>query len=147
MEPVIGESAPSFTLPSSEGRQVSLSDFKGRKNVVLYFYPKDDTPGCTTEACGFRDSLPAFGNADTVVFGVSTDGGESHQSFIGKYALTYTLLTDGDGSVADSYGAWNGEKKRCRRVTAVIGKDGTLVKYYPAVKPEGHAAEVLAFLK
>ena len=146
MEPVIGKPAPSFSLPSAGGGKVTLSEFKGKKNVVLYFYPKDDTPGCTVEACAFRDALPAIDRADTVVLGVSADDAESHAAFAAKYALPFTLLTDDEGCVAESYGAWNEEKRRCNRVTAVIGKDGILRGYFPSVKPEGHAQEVLKLL-
>ncbi len=147
MEPVIGEPAPSFSLPSTGGGKVALSEFKGKKNVVLYFYPKDDTPGCTVEACSFRDALKDLDDTDTVVLGVSADDAESHAAFAAKYALPFTLLTDKEGRAAKSYGAWNDEKGRCNRVTAVIDKDGILRGYFPSVKPEGHAREILAILR
>lgn len=142
-----GKPAPDFTLTSAGSEEVSLSDFKGRKNVVLYFYPKDDTPGCTVEACGFRDSIAALDRADTVVLGVSADDASAHAKFIAKYALNFTLLSDPKGVAARKYGAWNEEKGRCLRVTAVIGKDGKLLKHFPSVKAEGHATEVLALLQ
>jgi peroxiredoxin Q/BCP len=141
-----GKKAPDFTLPSAGGGKVSLSDFRDKKNVVLYFYPKDDTPGCTVEACGFRDAMPQLDRADTVVLGVSTDDATAHERFVSRYSLNFTLLTDGDGAASRAYGAWSEEKGRCKRVTAVIGKDGTLLRHFPEVKPEGHAAEVLAAL-
>ncbi|MBN1465730.1 peroxiredoxin, partial [candidate division KSB1 bacterium] len=105
-----GDRAPDFSLPASTGETVSLRDFRGEKRVVLYFYPKDNTSGCTKEACSFRDHLPAINDKDTVVLGVSPDGLPSHDKFIEKNALNFPLLSDADHAVAESYGAW-GEKK------------------------------------
>ena len=100
-----GSTAPDFKLPSSSGKDVRLSDFRGKK-VVLYFYPKDDTPGCTAEACSFRDNLPKFDKVNTVVLGISKDSPDSHQSFIRKYGLNFTLLSDVDQKVNELYGTW-----------------------------------------
>jgi len=145
----IGDKAPEFSLPSSTGETISLSDLAGRK-VVLYFYPKDDTPGCTKEACGFRDSNDDLQAAGIQVLGLSTDTIKSHDKFIDKYNLNFPLLSDVDKTVADAYGAW-GEKKSMgktiigmRRMTFLIDEKGTIKKIWPAVKPEGHAQEVLA---
>jgi peroxiredoxin Q/BCP len=147
-----GDKAPLFSLPSDEGGTVSLVDLKGRK-VVLYFYPKDDTSGCTTEACEFRDSWAAVKAAGAVVLGVSPDGTESHQKFRRKYKLPFPLLADEDHAVAEQYGAW-GEKSMygrkyqgILRSTFIIDEAGRLMKAFPKVKPKGHAAEVLAVLR
>jgi thioredoxin-dependent peroxiredoxin len=146
-----GDRAPDFTLPSSTGKDVTLSDLKG-KNVVLYFYPADDTPGCTKEACAFRDSLPKFDELDTVVLGVSKDSLKSHDSFIKKYGLTFTLLSDEDKKVNELYGTWaekeNYGKKYwgTERSTFVIGKDGKIKKIFRKVKVDGHEQQVLASL-
>jgi len=104
----VGDPAPEFTLPAEDGRQVSLADYRG-KRVVLYFYPKDDTPGCTTQACGFRDAYPQIEEQNAVVLGVSADSEQSHRKFKTKYDLPFTLLIDADHQVAEAYGAW-GEK-------------------------------------
>jgi peroxiredoxin Q/BCP len=147
-----GSPAPAFSLPSDEGTTVALKDLKGRK-VVLYFYPKDDTSGCTIEACEFRDSWAAVRRAGAVVLGVSPDGIASHQKFKRKYELPFTLLADEDHAVAEAYGAW-GEKSMygrkyqgILRTTFVIGTDGRIEKVFQKVKPKGHAAEVLAALE
>ena len=143
-----GKKAPAFTLESSEGDKVSLDDFKG-KTVVLYFYPKDDTPGCTREAQGFRDAAAALKKKKAVVLGVSRDSVKSHCSFRDKYDLNFPLLSDPDGKVIRAYGAW-GEKnmygKKTEgliRTTVVIGPDGKVTKVFPRVKVDGHVEKVL----
>lgn len=147
-----GDPAPDFQLPSSSGKPVRLSSFRG-KHVVLYFYPKDDTPGCTIEACGFRDNLPKFEGLDAVVLGVSKDSLKSHSKFIGKYSLNFTLLSDEDGLAHGLYDTWKqkvfaGKKYMgTERSTFVIGKDGRIKKIFRKVNPKGHEAEVLAALK
>jgi len=148
----LGDKAPPFSLPSDEGGTVRLADLKGRK-VVLYFYPKDDTSGCTTEACEFRDSWAAVKAAGAVVLGVSPDGIASHQKFRKKYKLPFPLLADEDHAVAEQYGAWGeksmyGRKYRgILRSTFIIDEAGRLMKAFSKVKPKGHAAEVLAVLR
>ena len=146
-----GEAAPEFTLTSDAGEDVSLSDFRG-KPVVLYFYPKDDTPGCTTQACGIRDAYDEFERAGAVVLGVSPDSVKRHVKFREKYDLPFTLLADTGHEVAEQYGVW-GEKtfagKRymgVSRSTFVIAPDGTIAKAMHDVKPAGHADDVLAVL-
>lgn len=146
-----GDIAPAFTVATDQGGRVSLADFKG-KNVILYFYPKDDTPGCTKEACGFRDSYTQFTKKGAVVLGVSTDSVKAHQKFITKFELPFTLLADEDQELVQSYGVW-GEKtfmgrtyQGTHRVTFLIGPDGRIKKIWPKVKPEEHPAEVLAAL-
>jgi peroxiredoxin Q/BCP len=145
------QAAPDFTLESDQGEQVTLSQFRGRK-VVLYFYPKDDTSGCTTEACGFRDDYSQFTAKGAVVIGVSPDNGASHQKFRLKFSLPFFLLSDPDHTVAEAYGAW-GEKKMYGRTydgilrsTFVIDEEGVIIKEFRNVKPEGHAQEVAKFL-
>jgi thioredoxin-dependent peroxiredoxin len=146
-----GDPAPEFTLESDTGEQVSLADLRG-KPVVLYFYPKDDTPGCTTQACGIRDQYAEFEEAGAVVLGVSPDGAASHVKFKEKYELPFALLADPDHEVAERYGVW-GEKKYMGRTylgvnrsTFVIGADGTVTKVMHDVKPATHADDVLAAL-
>jgi peroxiredoxin Q/BCP len=146
-----GDKAPAFALASDEGGTVRLGDLKGKK-VVLYFYPKDDTSGCTTEACEFRDNWAAVKAAGAVVLGVSPDGIESHDKFRKKYQLPFPLLADEDHAVAEQYGAW-GEKSMygrkyhgILRSTFIVDETGRLVKVFSKVKPKGHAAEVLAAL-
>jgi peroxiredoxin Q/BCP len=145
------ELAPDFTLPSDQDEEITLSSFRGKK-VVLYFYPKDDTPGCTKEACSFRDDYSLFLVKGAVVIGVSPDKESSHQKFRIKYALPFYLLSDPDHQVAALYGAW-GEKTRYGRTyegilrsTFVIDEEGKIIKAFRNVKPEGHAQEVLAVL-
>jgi thioredoxin-dependent peroxiredoxin len=147
-----GDKAPSFKASSSGGSEVSLADFKG-KHVVLYFYPKDDTPGCTREACAFRDRFAEFKNRGAVVLGVSVDPVKSHDKFAEKYKLPFTLLADEEKEIVKAYGVW-GEKQfmgrkymGTNRVTFLIGPDGRIKKIWPKVKPEEHAAEVLVALE
>ena len=148
--PAVGKKAPAFTLPSSTGSKVRLSQYQGEKNVVLYFYPKDNTPGCTQEACDFRDNFERLHNADTVVLGISPDGLGSHQKFVEKFQLPFPLLADEDHAVAEKYGVW-GEKKMygktfmgIQRATFLIGKDGKIAAVWPKVKVNGHVDEVAA---
>lgn len=147
-----GDRAPGFELPSDTGETYSLDDLGGRR-VVLYFYPKDDTSGCTKEACGFRDALPSFDDRDVVVLGVSPDGLDSHGKFREKYDLNFPLLADEDGRVARAYGAWGTKKlygkeyEGVHRRTFLIGPDGVVERAYEKVRPEGHAEEILADLE
>jgi len=144
-----GDKAPSFTADTSGGGRVSLSDFAG-KHVVLYFYPKDDTPGCTKEACAFRDSYQKFVDAGIIVLGVSTDPVKAHDKFVGKYHLPFTLLADPEKRIVNAYGVWGpksfmGRKyEGTHRVTFLIGPNGRIQKVWPKVKPEEHPNEVLA---
>jgi peroxiredoxin Q/BCP len=147
-----GKKAPAFTLPSSEGGEVSLKDLKG-KTVVLYFYPKDDTPGCTREACEFRDTQAPIKKAGALVFGVSGDSLESHGKFKTKYKLNFPLLSDKGNEVATKFGAY-GEKTLYGRKfmgiirsTFVIDGDGVVRKVFPKVKVDGHAEKVLEAVK
>ena len=146
-----GDRAPAFSLPSDTGETISLRDLKG-KPVVLYFYPRDDTTGCTVEACEFRDSWKEVRKSGAVVLGVSPDSVGSHRKFRAKYDLPFPLLADEGHAVAESYGAW-GEKSMygrkylgILRTTFLIGKDGRIARIFEKVKPKGHAAEVLAAL-
>ena len=146
-----GDKAPDFTATATDGPQVSLSDLKG-KNVILYFYPRDDTPGCTKESCAFRDVFSKFKEKGAVVLGVSVDSVKSHTKFTEKYTLPFPLLADEDKSIVHAYGVW-GEKSflgrkymGTHRVTFLIGGDGRIRKIWPKVKPEAHAKEVLEFL-
>ena len=147
--PEPGAKAPAIALKGMDGKSVKLSDFKD-KPVVLYFYPKDDTPGCTIEAKEFQSHFKAFEKAGAVVVGVSPDGVESHCKFAKKYGLEFHLLADEEHSAAEKYGVWveknmYGKKYMgVQRATFLIGPDGKLAKVWPKVKPEGHAAEVLA---
>lgn len=144
----VGQPAPSFALPSSDGGTVSLDDLRGSL-VALYFYPRDNTPGCTIEAQEFRDALPAFAKLGARVLGVSKDSIASHCKFRDKFGLTFPLLTDADGAMMTSYGAW-GEKLMygkpmtgILRSTVLIGEDGTVLRHWPKVSAKGHAAQVL----
>ncbi|NBR85492.1 MAG: thioredoxin-dependent thiol peroxidase [Proteobacteria bacterium] len=146
-----GDLAPAFTATISGGQTLSLADFKGRP-VILYFYPRDDTPGCTKEACGFRDAFAHFTAKGAVVLGVSADSVKSHDKFVKKFKLPFTLLADEDKRIVEAYGVW-GEKtfmgrrfQGIHRVTFLIGGDGRIQKIWPKVKPEEHAVEVLAAL-
>jgi len=148
----VGAKAPKFTTTDQDGNKVKLDDFKGRK-VVLYFYPKDDTPGCTKEACAFRDDWAAYKKLGIAVLGVSTDDEKSHKKFVEKFKLPFTLLADTDKKINEAYGAW-GEKSMygrkymgTMRITYVIDEAGKIAAVYPKVKPEEHAAEILAFVK
>jgi peroxiredoxin Q/BCP len=143
-----GTTAPAFKTKDDNGEDVSLKDFKGQK-VVLYFYPKDDTPGCTKEACSFRDAYSKFKKQGIKLLGVSPDSEASHQKFITKYKLPFTLLADRDHTIADAYGVW-GEKKfmgrtymGVLRTTFLIDEKGKIKKVFEKVKPEDHATEVL----
>ncbi len=146
-----GDRAPGFTANTSGGGRLSLSDYRG-KNVVLYFYPRDNTPGCTKEACAFRDEFAAFKKRGAVVLGVSTDSAKSHDKFVEKFKLPFTLVSDEDKKIVQAYGAWGqksflGRKYQgTHRVTFLIGPDGRIKRIWPAVKPEAHAKEVLAAL-
>lgn len=145
----VNTKAPDFTLMDEEGVTRSLSDYLG-KAVVLYFYPKDDTPGCTKEACSFRDDYSIYRQAGVVVLGVSPDAVKSHLKFKEKYQLPFTLLADVDHKVCELYGVWGRKKYMGReydgvfRTTYLIGPDGMIKKVFPNVKPDGHSAEVLA---
>ncbi|HWO17530.1 MAG TPA: peroxiredoxin [Kofleriaceae bacterium] len=148
----VGKKAPAFTLESSDGGKVKLSDLAG-KLVVLYFYPRDNTPGCTVEAEGFRDAVPALGKLGAVVLGVSKDSIASHEKFRDKYKLTFPLLTDPDGKTLETYGAWGdkvmyGKKlKGIIRSTVLIGRDGKVLKHWPKVSVKGHVEDVIASIK
>ena len=147
-----GDAAPAFTGMTNGGQTVALADFAGRP-VILYFYPRDDTPGCTKEACAFRDAFADFTAQGAVVLGVSGDSVKSHDKFIKKFKLPFTLLADEDKRIVEAYGVW-GEKsfmgrryQGIHRVTFLIGGDSRIQRIWPKVKPEEHAAEVLAALK
>ena len=146
-----GKPAPDFALVADDGRTISLKDFRG-KRVVLYFYPKDDTPGCTVEACAFRDLLPDVSHAGAIVLGVSRDDSDSHVRFKRKFNLNFPLLSDSDTKVHRLYGAWGKkmmygkETEGVIRSTVLIDERGRVVKHWPRVKAEGHAEEVLLAL-
>jgi peroxiredoxin Q/BCP len=148
----VGEAAPDFELPASNGENVKLSDFKG-KNVVLYFYPKDMTPGCTTEACDFRDYHDQFSDLNAVILGISTDSLDKHKKFIEKYDLPFLLLADEDHRVCELYGVWKLKKNfgkeymGIERSTFVIDQQGKLAKEWRKVKVKGHVEEALEFIK
>jgi thioredoxin-dependent peroxiredoxin len=151
-ELTLGDSAPDFQLPSTEGRDISLKEFRGKKSVVLYFYPKDDTPGCTKEACSFRDERSRFDKKDAVILGVSFDDLESHKKFAGKFRLPFPLLSDADKKVATAYGVFKEKNMYGRttmgieRSTFIIGKDGKISGIYRKVKVDGHSDEILEAL-
>lgn len=146
-----GDIAPNFTLENQDGVSVSLKDFVGKK-VVLYFYPKDNTPGCTTEACEFSANYDAFIDANTIIVGVSPDSAKSHANFIAKQSLKHILLADVNKEVSALYGVWQVRKNYGKeylgivRTTFVIGEDGKILKVYKSVKAKDHAAKVLADL-
>ena len=146
-----GNKAPDFTAIDQDGAKVKLSSFKGKKNVVLYFYPKDMTPGCTTQACDFRDQHKKF--KDTIILGVSIDSNERHQKFIAKYDLPFSLIADIDKKVVQKYKVWQEKKLYGKifmgiiRTTFIIDKTGTIQKIFPKVKVKTHIEEVLAELK
>jgi len=151
--PKIGNMAPAFSLPDQDGNKVSLKDFCGKKNVILYFYPKAMTPGCTVQACGLRDSRKELTKLDTVVLGVSPDPVARLGKFIDKQGLNFTLLSDEDHAVAEKYGAWGLKKFMGRefmgilRTTFVIGKDGRLKHIMDKVKTKSHHEDVLAIIR
>lgn len=141
--------APDFSAATNGGGTISLADLRG-KNVILYFYPKDDTSGCTKEACAFRDDFAEFKKRGAVVLGVSTDSVKSHDKFVKKYSLPFTLLADEDKKIVQAYGVWGQKSFMGRkymgthRVTFLMGADGRIKKIWPEVKPDEHANEVLA---
>jgi thioredoxin-dependent peroxiredoxin len=147
-----GQTAPDFILPASNGDMVKLSDYRG-KNVVLYFYPKDMTPGCTTEACDFRDEHKNFEELDTVILGVSPDPIGRHEKFIEKHGLPFLLLADEEHKVAESYGVWKLKKNfgkeymGIERSTFIIDKEGKLAGVWNKVKVKGHVADALEYIK
>jgi peroxiredoxin Q/BCP len=148
----VGTQAPAFTTTDQYGKKRSLSDFKGKK-VILYFYPKDNTPGCTKEACAFRNRFDKFRQLEVEIIGVSIDSEKSHNSFAQKYALPFTLLADADKHLVEAYGVW-GEKSLygkkymgTNRVTYLIDEAGKVAAVFPKVKPETHADELLAILQ
>lgn len=148
-----GDKAPDFTLPATGGNTISLSDFRGEKNVVLYFYPKDNSSGCSKEATSFRDLMPEFEKSDAVVLGVSADSLESHEKFARDYSLPFPLLSDQSKEVSTAYGVFREKNMYGRKVmgiertTLVIDKEGVIRKIWPKVKVEGHAEQVLDFIK
>lgn len=144
-----GNKAPAFNLESTSGEKIALKDFEG-KTVVLYFYPKDNTPGCTKEACNFRDDFAKYKRKGAVILGISPDSAKSHQNFTEKFSLPFPLLVDTDHKIAEKYGVWV-EKKNygktymgIQRATFVIGPDGKIMKIFGKVKVDGHSEEVLA---
>ncbi len=147
-----GKRAPAITLPDSDGNKISLKDYTG-KNVVLYFYPKDNTSGCTAEACDFRDATPEFDKLDTVVLGVSPDPVKSHKKFRDKFELPFKLLADEEKKVVEKYGVWKEKSMYGRkymgveRTTFVIDKNGKIAKIFPKVKVKGHVEEVKKVLE
>jgi len=146
-----GDKAPGFALPSGDGKSVSLDQFRGKK-VILYFYPKDDTPGCTKEACSFRDNLARVKRKGAVILGISTDSVDSHRKFIGKYELSFPLLSDESKQVLKAYGVWKQKTFMGRkymgteRTTFLIDEKGIIVQIFPKVKVEGHTEAVLEAL-
>ena len=151
--PKIGNLAPAFSLQNQQGDKVSLKDFKGKKNVVIYFYPKASTPGCTVQACGIRDSAAAFKKLNTVVVGISPDPIKRLQNFIDKQALNFDLLSDEDHSIANKYGAWGPKKFMGKeydgilRSTFIVGKDGKLKAIMDKVKTKSHHDDVIDWIK
>lgn len=151
--PKVGNLAPAWTLVNQNGEKVSLKDFKGKKNVVFYFYPKALTPGCTTQACGIRDSKKEFEKLDTVVFGVSPDPVKKLKNFIEKKELNFDLLSDEDKTIAEKYGVWGMKKFMGRefmgilRTTFIIGKDGRIKHIMDKVKTKSHHDDVIEVLK
>ena len=147
--PTVGKPAPAFKLQDQAGKWHSLADYKG-KWVALYFYPKDDTPGCTTQACGFRDNVFAFNREGAVIVGISVDAVASHKEFAAKHGLPFTILADSDKSVTRSYGVlktYLGVMEMARRDTFIIDPQGRVAKHYESVNPEGHSQVVLADIK
>jgi len=150
-QPQIGDKAPDFSLMGDDGKEHSLKDFKGKK-IVLFFYPKDDTSGCTKEACSFRDNTPLIKKKGAVVLGVSGDSVESHKKFVSKYDLNFVLLSNEDRSVLDAYGVWKEKSmygrtfKGIERTTFIIDEHGKISHIFPKVKVDGHTEEVLSAL-
>ena len=146
-----GQKAPDFTLPDSTGKLVSLSDFRG-KTIVLYFYPRDNTPGCSRQAVAFRDLYEQYLKKDVAVIGISKDSQSSHQKFVEKYSLPFILLSDPERSAIEAYGVWQKKKLYGRinwgvvRTSFVIDGNGTIIKVYEKAKPDTNAMEILAFL-
>lgn len=147
-----GDPAPAFSAQDQAGKTITLADLKG-KILVLYFYPKDDTPGCTTEACAFRDEFAVYQEQGVIVLGVSTDPVKAHKKFADKFSLPFSLLADESKQIVTAYGVW-GEKSfmgrkylGTNRVTFLIGPDGRIREIWPKVKPDGHAQEVLAAIR
>jgi peroxiredoxin Q/BCP len=146
-----GKKAPNFKLKDQNGKLISLDDFKG-KNVILYFYPKDNTSGCTAEACNFRDEFPKFGKLNAVIIGISPDSSESHKKFAQKYDLPFILLSDEDKKVLELYGVWKEKSMYGRkymgveRTTVIIGTDGKIKKIFHKVKVDGHNKEIIEAL-
>jgi thioredoxin-dependent peroxiredoxin len=152
-QPSVGDPAPDFSLPAVPGGPIKLKQFRGKQNVVLYFYPKDNTPGCTQEACDFRDQAPRLKKADAVVLGISPDSTASHEKFAAKFGLPFYLLSDPEHEVAEKYGVWveknmYGRKSMgIQRATFLIDKRGKIAAVWPKVKVAGHVEEVVAKLK
>jgi thioredoxin-dependent peroxiredoxin len=147
--PAVGSAAPAFTLPDQNGKPVSLASYRG-KWVVLYFYPKDGTPGCTTEACEFRDNIFAFRDAGAVILGISVDNVESHKEFASEHRLPFTLLADSEKQVARTYGVLHrmlGVMELARRETFIVDPQGRIARHYREVDPGSHSKQVLADLK
>lgn len=148
----VGDAVPDFKLPSSDGKELSLHDFKGKK-IVLYFYPKDDTPGCTAEACDFRDTQEDFSKLNVEIIGVSKDSLNSHDKFISKYKLPFVLLSDTDLKLMEAFGVWKAKTMYGKtalgvvRSTFLIDENGILIKAWPNVKATGHVGRVLDELK
>jgi len=148
----VGDKAPDFKLKDETGREIALSDFKGKK-VVIYFYPKDDTPGCTAEACSFRDVYDDLLVAGAVVIGISKDEVSSHKNFKAKYNLPFYLLSDPQHEVIEKYGAWQEKKMYGKismgtaRITYIVDQEGIIRKIFPKVRPEAHGEEVLEAIK
>ncbi|HOA71911.1 MAG TPA: thioredoxin-dependent thiol peroxidase [Phycisphaerae bacterium] len=153
MYPAIGSRAPSFSAPDANGQRISLSSFRGKKIVVLYFYPKDNTSGCTKEACGFRDAHELYQQAGIQVLGVSPDSVASHQKFASKYALPFPLISDEDKQICEAYGVWQEKSMYGRkymgvaRTTFVIDKQGRIAHIFEKVKTTGHDQEVLEWIR
>lgn len=151
--PKVGNMAPAFSLKNQDGEKVSLKDFRGEKNVVVYFYPKASTPGCTVQACGIRDSKRALGRLDTVVLGISPDPQKRLQNFIAKQKLNFDLLSDEDHAIADKYGCWGPKKFMGRefdgilRTSFIVGKDGKLKYVMDKVKTKTHHDDAIAWIK
>ncbi|MFC4401483.1 thioredoxin-dependent thiol peroxidase [Gracilibacillus xinjiangensis] len=148
----VGQKVADFSLTNNQGKTVKLSDYKG-KNVVLYFYPKDDTPGCTTEACDFRDNYESFQDVNAVILGVSPDSEESHKKFIDKHDLPFELLVDEEKEVAEQFGVWQLKKKFGKeymgivRSTFIIDEDGVLQKEFRNVQVKGHVENALQYIR